>query len=65
MSRGPYPKQKPYYAIATPELISAATVIRSAPSFGLTLCAKAKLNPTTPLTPGCIPHNPNLWGAVP
>ena len=39
-----------------PELISVATVVRSAPSYGLALRAAI---------PACLMHNPNLQGAVP
>ena len=35
----PYPKQKPQYHITAQKLISAATVVRSAPSYGLALRA--------------------------
>ena len=43
----------------TPELISAATMVRSAPSYGLALRA------ASPLTLALLAHNFNLHSAVP
>ena len=54
-----------FYHITTPELISAATVVRSATSFACGLRPHAKPNPRTPLTPAFLTQTPNLRSAVP